>query len=213
MPRLATLEDLLVHQLRDAYSAERQLVQAMPKLAKNASARALQSAIKEHLAQTEVQVERLEQVFELLGVSSRGPKCKAMEGLIDEAKDFLEEDADPAVLDAGIIAAAQRVEHYEIAVYGTCIAYAARLGHTEVVSLLEASLSEERDTDESLTELAENGINAMAEEGRTGDIEGSDNEPSSNGSLKRARAQSAAKTAKTTTSSGSARRTTVGSTR
>lgn len=163
MSRLDNLEDLLVHQLRDAYSAERQMVQAMPTLAKNATARALQHAIKVHLAQTEGHVERLEQVFELLGVSSRGPKCKAMEGLIDEAKELLETDAAPAVLDAGIIAAAQRVEHYEIAVYGTCIAYAGRLGLTEVVSLLEASLSEERDIDESLTELAENGINAMAE--------------------------------------------------
>ena len=119
MAALNTLHDLLIHQLRDIYSAEKQIVKALPKMAKRANSDELQAALTSHLDETEEHVERLEQAFELLGVNSRGPKCKGMEGLIEEGKELLEEeDVEPNVLDAGIIAASQRIEHYEIAAYG-----------------------------------------------------------------------------------------------
>jgi ferritin-like metal-binding protein YciE len=160
---LATLHDLMVHELRDLYSAERQLVQALPKMAKNASSEELQTAITNHLAETEEHVSRLEQVLEGLGESLRGPKCKGMEGLIEEGKSLLEEEADEEVLDAGIIASAQRVEHYEIAAYGTVCEYARIMGHSEALQLLEQTLEEEKTADALLTSLAEGGINALAE--------------------------------------------------
>lgn len=164
MRSLDTLQDLLVHQLRDLYSAEQQLVNALPKLAKNASEDELKDALTMHLAETEVHVERLEQVFDLLGAKARASKCKGMEGLIDEAKDMLDEDAENEVLDAGIIASAQRIEHYEIAVYGTCREFARALGYHEIVTLLDQTLDEEKAADTKLTELAEGGINALAEQ-------------------------------------------------
>ena len=162
MPAIATLHDLMIHQLRDLYSAERQLVQALPKMAKSASAAELQTAIREHLTQTVGHVARLEQAFEVLGESPRGVKCKGMEGLLEEGKELLEEDVDPDVLDAGIIAEAQRVEHYEIAAYGTACEFAKSMGHLHVASLLQDTLEEEKETDKLLTTLAEGGINALA---------------------------------------------------
>ena len=160
---LETLQDLLVHELKDLYSAERQLVQALPKMAKAATSDELRTAFENHLAQTEEQVVRIETIMESFGESPKGQKCAGMEGLIEEGKNFLKEDADVDVMDAGIISAAQRVEHYEIAGYGTVVEYARVLGHTEALQLLEQTLEEEKAADALLTKLAEGGINALAE--------------------------------------------------
>ena len=176
MPAIATLHDLMIHQLRDLYSAEKQLVQALPKMAKNANAPELQDALRTHLQETEEHVSRLEQAFEMLGVTGRGMKCKGMEGLIEEGQELFEEDVDPEVLDAGIIAAAQRIEHYEIAAYGTVCEYARSMEHEELLSLLDSTLAEEKQADKKLTTIAESGINAMAE---MGGEDGSDEEEES----------------------------------
>jgi ferritin-like metal-binding protein YciE len=160
---IATLHDLMVHELKDLYSAEKQLVQALPKMAKNATSEELQVAFTTHLEQTKEHVVRLEQAFETLGVSARGMKCKGMEGLIEESKSLLDEDIDPEVLDAGLIAAAQRVEHYEIAAYGAACEFARSMQHEELVELLEMTLNEEKETDALLTALAEGGVNALAQ--------------------------------------------------
>lgn len=164
---LATLHDLMVHELKDLYSAERQLVQALPRMSKNANSDQLRTALDNHLAETEQQVTRLEQILESLGESPRGQKCAGMQGLIEEGKNLLKEEADPDVMDAGIIVAAQKVEHYEIAGYGAVCEYARMMGHTEAVQLLEQTLEEEKNADQRLNEIAEGGINALAErEGR-----------------------------------------------
>jgi len=159
---LKTLEDLFVHELKDLYSAEKQLVKALPKMAKAASSPKLRKGFETHLRQTEKHVERLERILDELGKSPRGPKCEAMAGLVEEGKKMIEEDAEPAVKDAGLIAAAQRVEHYEIAGYGTARTYAQHLGHTDAAELLQATLDEESQTNEKLTELAESEINVEA---------------------------------------------------
>ena len=166
--QLSTLNDLFVKELRDIYSAERQLVQTLPKMAKKATAPELADAIEKHLGETETQVQRLEQAFEILDVSSRGPVCKGMKGIIDEGKEVLEEAEEPDVLDAGMIASAQKVEHYEISAYGTLCEYANVLGHADIASLLEQSLEEEKAADRKLTQIAEQGINAMATSGNGG---------------------------------------------
>jgi ferritin-like metal-binding protein YciE len=163
--QLSTLNDLFVKELRDMYSAERQLVQTLPKMAKQATAPELADAFQQHLGETEQHVQRLEQAFELLDVGSRGPVCKGMKGIIEEGKELIEEHPEPDVLDAGMIAAAQRVEHYEIAAYGTLREYANVLGHTEIATLIEQTLEEEKAADQKLTQLAEHGINAMATNG------------------------------------------------
>ncbi len=160
---LSSLQDLFVHELKDIYSAEKQLVRALPKMAKAATSDALRAGFEEHLEETRGQIERLEEIFASLEVGSRGPKCEAMEGLIKEGAGLLEEDAEPAVLDAALIAAAQKVEHYEIATYGTLVVWARQLGHDDAVTLLEDTLGEEKATDVKLTELAESEINAQAE--------------------------------------------------
>jgi ferritin-like metal-binding protein YciE len=162
---LETLQDLLVHELKDLYSAERQLVQALPKMAKAASSDELRTAFEDHLAQTQEQVVRIETIMESFGESPKGQKCAGMEGLLEEGKNFLKEEADEDVMDAGIIASAQKVEHYEIASYGAVVEYARVLGHTEAQQLLEQTLEEEKAADELLTRLAEGGINALAENG------------------------------------------------
>lgn len=161
--KLNTLEDLLHHELKDLYSAESQLVKALPKMAKAATHAELKAGFEEHLEQTKGHVERLNEIAELLGKKLGGHKCKAMEGLIEEGADLISEDADENVRDAGLIGAAQRVEHYEIAGYGTARALATRLGHEEVAELLGETLQEEKETDEKLTDLAESAINADAE--------------------------------------------------
>jgi ferritin-like metal-binding protein YciE len=160
--KLNTLEDLLVHELKDLYSAETQLVKALPKMAKAASHQELKAAFEDHLEQTEGHVERLSEIAEILGKKLSGQTCKAMKGLVQEGADLISEGAEPAVRDAGLIGAAQRVEHYEIAGYGTARCLADQLGHSDVADLLEQTLEEEKDTDEKLSELATSGINAEA---------------------------------------------------
>jgi len=160
---MSSLRDLFEMELKDIYYAEKALVKALPKMAKGATSAELKAGIEEHLEQTKAQVERLEQVFELIDVPAKGKKCEAMEGLIAEGASLLEEDADPEVLDAGIIAAAQKVEHYEIASYGTLCTWANQLGLDEAAELLGATLAEEKETDAKLSELAETQINSAAE--------------------------------------------------
>jgi ferritin-like metal-binding protein YciE len=160
--KLNSLNDLLIKELRDLYSAEKQLIRALPKMAKAANSAALQEAIEEHLEVTKEQAQRLEDIFEMLSASSRGPKCAAMEGLIEEGEELLEQDAEAHVRDAGLIGAAQRVEHYEIAGYGVARTFARLLGHDKVADLLQTTLDEEAATDKKLTELAESEINVEA---------------------------------------------------
>lgn len=162
--KLKTLHDLFIHELKDLYSAETQLVKALPRMAKAATNEDLKNGFQEHLDQTKTHVARLEQIAEACECTLTGHKCKAMEGLIAEGGELISEDADESVRDAGLIGAAQRVEHYEIAGYGTARALAECLGHTEAAEILSETLEEEKATDEKLTELAESGINAEAAE-------------------------------------------------
>ncbi|HVX84699.1 MAG TPA: ferritin-like domain-containing protein [Phycisphaerae bacterium] len=162
---LETLEDLLVDQLKDLYNAENQLTKALPKMAKAATNPALKKAFQTHLAQTEEHVNRLEQVFEAIGEKAKGKLCHAMKGLIEEGSEAIKEKAAPAVKDAALIAAAQRVEHYEIAGYGTVRTYAESLGHEAAAKLLQKTLDEEGQTDKLLTQIAEEHVNEMAEQG------------------------------------------------
>jgi ferritin-like metal-binding protein YciE len=176
-----SLNDLFVEQLRDLYDAENQLINALPKMAEGASSDELRQGFEEHLEQTKGHAQRIEQIFEQLGEKAKGKKCKAMEGLIKEGNETLEEDiSDENVQDAAIIAAAQRVEHYEIAGYGTARTFANLLGEDEAASLLEQTLEEEKETDAKLTQLAE-GINIAAE---------SEGEESENESRKKSRTTS-----------------------
>ncbi|WP_308196699.1 MULTISPECIES: ferritin-like domain-containing protein [Chryseobacterium] len=158
------LKELFVDELKDIVFAERALLKALPKMAKNASEPKLAQALQEHITVTEGQVTRLEKIFEMLGESSRGIKCDAMEGLIKEGESILEETEAGPVRDAGIISACQKVEHYEIASYGTLVAFAKTLGEEEIASLLEETLQEEKDADQLLTESAYNSINFEAKE-------------------------------------------------
>jgi ferritin-like metal-binding protein YciE len=160
--KLHTLDDLLVDQLRDLYSAENQILKALPKMAKTASAPELQRAFNDHLEQTKEHARRLEQIFDELGKNPKGKRCKAMEGLLEEGKETMAEDAEPAVLDAAMIAAAQRVEHYEIASYGCARTFARLLRMEEAARLLQETLDEESETDEKLTHIAETMINIEA---------------------------------------------------
>ncbi len=159
---LDTLHDLMVHELKDLYSAEKQLVSALPKMIKATTTPELKEAFTTHLEQTKEQVVRLEQIMEMIGGSPRGMKCKGMEGLLEEASSLLEEDADPEVLDVALIGAAQRVEHYEIAAYGAACALASSMQHNDVLTLLELTLSEELETDALLAALAEELSEAIA---------------------------------------------------
>jgi ferritin-like metal-binding protein YciE len=165
MADMNTLMDALVDEVRDLYHAEKQLVKALPKMAKAATSDELREALESHLSETENQVGRLEQVFELLEEKPRAKTCPGMAGIIEEGANALKEDAEPAVLDAMIIAAAQRAEHYEMAAYGTAAAWAEGLGLSEVAELLRDTLDEEKATDEKLTALAEAGINDAASAG------------------------------------------------
>jgi len=159
---LDTLNDLFIAELRDIFSAEKQLVKALPKMAKAASSPELRQGFEKHLGETETQVERLKQVFESIGESARAKTCKAMEGLVEEGSEIIQEDAVADVKDAALIAAAQKVEHYEIATYGTLITWARLLGYQNAVNLLLQTLAEEKATGEALTELAEATINEAA---------------------------------------------------
>jgi ferritin-like metal-binding protein YciE len=156
------LQELLVDQLKDLYSAETQIVKALPKMAKASSNQQLRAAFERHLEETRGHVQRLEQIAKETNISLRGKKCKGAEGLIDEGKELMEEDFPPDVLDAGLIGAAQRVEHYEIAAYGTARTHADLLGLKKVARLLQQTLDEEGATDKKLTQLAESVVNVEA---------------------------------------------------
>jgi ferritin-like metal-binding protein YciE len=159
---LDSLEKLFLEELKDIYNAEKQLTRALPRMAKAAESPELEQAFTTHLKETEGQIQRLERVFQGLGQAARGKKCKGMEGLIEEGKEKMEEDGEPQVMDAALIASAQKVEHYEIASYGCLRTYAELLGYTEAVQLLQQNLEEEEATDQKLNALAEGGINESA---------------------------------------------------
>ena len=156
------LEELLIDELKDLYSAENQIVKALPKMAKAASSPELKRAFERHLEETKRQVERLNQIGEQLEIKLTGKKCKGMEGLIEEGKEIIEEDLDEDATDAGLIGAAQKVEHYEIAAYGTARTHASLLGYNKVAKLLQQTLDEEGNADKKLTALAESVINVEA---------------------------------------------------
>ena len=160
--KLDTLKKLYVEELRDVYNAEQQLVKALPKMAKAASSDELREALELHLDETKGHVERLDQIFEGLDESAKGKTCKAMKGLIEEGSEILEEKGEDSVLDAGIIAAAQKVEHYEIATYGTLRTWADLLNQDEAAGLLQETLDEEGEADKKLNELAEEIVNPEA---------------------------------------------------
>ena len=162
---MESLKELYVDELKDLYSAEKQLVKALPKMAKNATNAELKDAFTTHLQETEGHVERLEQIFEMLGERPGGKKCKGMEGLIEEAKELLEEDATEEVLDAGMISKAQHVEHYEMAGYGTVRTYARMLGLDDQADLLQETLDEEGHANDLLTQIAESSVNLEAATG------------------------------------------------
>ncbi len=162
--QLESLRELYVEELRDIYNAEQQILKALPKMAKVVSHRELQRAFTQHEKQTQRQVQRLERIFKELGERPTGKKCKGMEGLIAEGQELIKEKPEPEVLDAGLISAQQRVEHYEIAAYGTVRTFARQLGFERQAQLLQETLDEEGETDKKLTALAESSINIDAEE-------------------------------------------------
>lgn len=162
MAEAGTLHDAFIDELRDTYDAERQLTKALPKLAKAATNPKLRKAFEMHLEETKGQIERLEQVFASLDEKVRAKHCDGIAGIVDEGKAIMEEDFDEATMDACLIAAGQRAEHYEMAAYGTLVAWARAMGHDEAANLLQETLDEEKATDEKLTEIAEAGINQAA---------------------------------------------------
>ena len=176
MAEAGTLRDAFLDELRDAYDAEKQLTKALPKMAKAASSPKLRAAFEEHLEETRGQVDRLEQIFQNLDEKVRGKHCDGIAGIIEEGKSVMEEDFDEATMDACLIAGGQRAEHYEMAAYGTLIAWAKALGHMDAVDLLQQTLDEEKTADEKLTALAEGGINQGAADAVEADTE-MDEEP------------------------------------
>ena len=159
---LTSLKDALLDELKDLYSAEQQIAAALPKMAEKATDAELKKGFETHLAETQNQVSRLEQAFKLLGEKAEAETCEATKGLLKEGKEIMEKDAEPEVMDAMLIAAAQKVEHYEIATYGTVCTWAEQLGLTELHTLLGETLNEEETTDKKLTKLAKSKINANA---------------------------------------------------
>lgn len=158
-----TLNDLFYDTLKDIYYAERQIVKALPKMARAAQAPELKTAFQKHKEETEVHIERLQQVFEAIGKRAQGKTCEAIQGILSEGEEIMEEFKGTAALDAGLISSAQAVEHYEITRYGTLKAWAEQLGHRDAAQLLDATLKEEAKTDEALTTLAESAVNAAAQ--------------------------------------------------
>jgi ferritin-like metal-binding protein YciE len=159
---IKSLDDLFLHTLKDIYYAENQIVKSLPKMVDKATDPALKSAFQSHLAETKGQVTRLERIFQMLNEEAKGTTCAAMDGILDEAKEVMGEIDDKMVLDAGMLSAAQAVEHYEITRYGTLIAFARRLGRDNCATLLEETLAEEKETDRKLTALAEGQVNRKA---------------------------------------------------
>ena len=164
--KLNSLHDLYVNELKDLYDAEHRIIKALPKMAEAANSPDLRLAFEEHLQQSKVQAERLEQIFQRLGEPAKGQKCKGVEGIISEGEEMMDEDSPPAVGDAALIGSAQRVEHYEMAAYGTARTYARRLGFEDHAQLLQQTLNEEAETDKKLTTLAESYINEEAKSAR-----------------------------------------------
>ena len=162
MPKSKTLHDAFIDELRDAYDAEKQLTKALPKLAKKARSKELKSAFESHLKETENHVTRLEQVFESIGKKASGKHCDGIAGIILEGKNVMDEDFEESAMDACLIAGGQRAEHYEMAAYGSLLAWAKAMGHDEAAGLLEETLEEEKAADEKLSSLAEGGINERA---------------------------------------------------
>src|SRR5215218_2143289 len=156
------LNDLFLDTLKDIYFAEKQILKALPKMAKAATSDKLRAAFEKHHDETEGQIERLEKIFELLGKAARGKKCDAIEGILDEGKEIMDEYADTPALDAGLLSAAQAVEHYEISKYGTLKAWAGKLNMPQAIKLLDQTLAEEKKTDELLTKIAETAVNYEA---------------------------------------------------
>lgn len=159
MEKIDSLEMLLLHEIKDLYYAEKQLVKALPKVAENASSPQLKQAIEDHLQETEGHVSRLEQIFEILGETPKTQKCKAIVGILDEGEDTMDLEGTPETIDAAIILSAQKVEHYEIAAYGSLATWAAMLGRQDIKTLLGQTLQEEEQADKKLTEIANAGIN------------------------------------------------------
>jgi ferritin-like metal-binding protein YciE len=164
MPKNKTLHDAFIDELRDAYDAEKQLTKALTKMAKKAGSQKLKSAFESHLKETENHVTRLEQVFESIGEKASGKHCDGIAGIIEESKNVMDENLEATALDACLIAGGQRAEHYEIAAYGSLIAWAKAMGHQEAAGLLEETLKEEKAADEKLTSIAQSGINQRAAE-------------------------------------------------
>ncbi len=162
MAKMSSLKDLFIDELKDVYSAEKQILVALPKMAKATKNPQLQRAFQEHLQQTQTQKERLDQIFEMLGSNAGRKKCAGMEGIISEGQELMDAKPAPEVLDAGLIASAQKVEHYEIAAYGTLRTFARTLGNQQAAGLLQQTLNEEGETDKKLTVLAEHGANQEA---------------------------------------------------
>ena len=176
MAEAGTLHDAFIDELRDTYDAEKQLIKALPKLAKASSSAELKAAFEEHLEQTLKHVERLEQVFEEMGETARGKHCDGIAGIIAEGKTIMDEDFDEMTMDACLIAAGQRAEHYEMAAYGTLVAWAEGMGHTDAAQLLQETLEEEKAADQKLSSLGEGGINQQAADAAHSDDEESDEE-------------------------------------
>ena len=185
MAQMGTLHEAFVEELRDTYDAEKQLTKALPKMAKAASSPELQDAFETHLEETRQQIERLEQVFASIEEKARGKHCEGIAGIIQEAQAIMQEEFDEATADATLIAAAQRAEHYEMAAYGTLVAWARAMGHDDAADLLQETLDEEKAADEKLNTLAEGGINEQAAEGAHQDEEEEEEEPVGAGSSKR----------------------------
>jgi ferritin-like metal-binding protein YciE len=178
MAQSGTLHEAFIEELRDSYDAEKQLLKALPKLAKAAASTDLRAAFETHLEETKGHVERLEQVFESLDEKPRGKHCEGIAGIIEEGKSIMDEEFDDATMDACLIAAGQRAEHYEMAAYGTLIAWAQSMGHTEATNLLQGILDEEKAADKKLSSLAEGGINQdAADAAHPGDEEDEDEAP------------------------------------
>jgi ferritin-like metal-binding protein YciE len=190
MAEMGTLHDAFVDELRDTYDAEKQLTKALPKMAKAANSPELREAIESHLEETRQQVTRLEQVFESLDEKAKGKHCDGIAGIIQEAQAIMQEDFDESTADACLIAAAQRAEPYEMAAYGTLVAWARAMGHDDAADLLQETLDEEKAADEKLNSLAEGGINEEAAAGAHGEDEEEEGEPVGAGASRRSSSSS-----------------------
>jgi ferritin-like metal-binding protein YciE len=181
MAETQTLHDAFLDELKDAYDAEKQLTKALPKLAKASTSSELRQAFEDHLEETNGHIQKLEQVFQSLDEKAKGKHCDGIEGIIDEGKNVMDEDFEGATMDACLIAAGQRAEHYEIAAYGTLVAWAKTMGHNDAADLLQEILDEEKAADEKLNAIAESGVNEQAASGVEGDEEeeGDEQRPSS----------------------------------